>query len=100
MDRADGARSEFRTRRSRRGGLVYVAMAARDEVLRELEATLSREEPITVLSALIDATIGPPQDLPHDKVLAIGLDANAVLRLANKSRTEVVDYLGSRHTGP
>ncbi len=34
------------------------------------------------------------------KTIAVGLDTNAVFRLADKSRADVVDYLATRHDGP
>ena len=71
-----------------------------DQVLRVLEVTLGRERPIPALDALVDATVGAPERDWSNSTLAIGLDANVVLRLAHKSKTEVVDYLATRHVGP
>ena len=62
---------------------------------------LDRETSILSLEALRVATLAPDGRGPIalDPV-AIGFDTVAALRLTDSKRTEVVDYLVSRHVGP
>lgn len=73
-----------------------------DDPIRELEQILDRQQPIDAINALIGATLSPRRDDSPGaaSTIAVGVDSSALLRLADRSRTDVVDFLASRHTGP
>jgi hypothetical protein len=75
-----------------------------EEELRALELMLDRGTAIESLSALArSASSANHQPAAHawpPEPVALGLDANVVLKLADKTNTDVVDYLGAGHLGP
>jgi hypothetical protein len=72
------------------------------EHLDRLEQVLDRQSEPQALAALFHVVTTAPKEIQAGEPgeLALGLDANVVLRLAERSRTDVVDYLGTRHHGP
>jgi hypothetical protein len=70
--------------------------------LEDVWRTLERERSLDSIAALTRAAFGGdvgPHNADQERV-AVGLDTNAVLRLADKSRTDVVDFLGSLGDAP
>lgn len=66
----------------------------------ELIELLNRQVKLDAISALIDS-IRPPTSEIDLKDTAIGLDANAFLRINNNKKSEdIVDYLGTAHSAP
>jgi hypothetical protein len=73
-----------------------------DQRLSVLEDVLDRRRPIEALAALRRAHANVVVDPATyaQKTIAVGIDTNALYRLADKRRADVVDYLATRHAGP
>jgi hypothetical protein len=66
-----------------------------------LEAVLDRQITIDSLGALLSSVDRKPLKNIQLENVAIGIDSSVFLKLANHSKSEdIVDYLGSKHTGP
>jgi hypothetical protein len=72
------------------------------EDIEQVWATLDRALTLDAIGALANAAFGgdPVLHSADDTKVAIGFDTNVILRLGDKSRTDVVDYLGSRTDAP
>lgn len=69
--------------------------------LEALTRLLDRRTGIEALDALRAATLIPDgREAFHPDTIAFGFDTVAALRLTDRTRTEVVDYLVGRHPGP
>lgn len=75
-------------------------MLVEPDDLAALEEVLDRRRELNSLRALASAALsrGPQPSSTSD--IAFGFDTSVVLRLADTSRIEVVDFLASRHKGP
>ena len=102
MGRRRGGRHRARLGARRRNDLVSSVIEPSADDIAAVWSTLNCVTVLDAIGALAKAAFAaePIEHSADVTKVAIGVDTNVVLRLSDKARTDIVDYLGNRTDAP